>query len=61
MIGDPFAYLAGWVTGGVESLGDMGVAVLIALENFFPPIPSPGAAVVWFVWRRCWQEGALWG
>ena len=37
---DPFATLGEWVTGIVESLGYVGVAVLIALETIFPPIPS---------------------
>lgn len=29
-----------WVTDVVESLGYLGVALLVALENVFPPIPS---------------------
>lgn len=29
-----------WVTGIVESMGYFGVALLMALENVFPPIPS---------------------
>lgn len=29
-----------WVTGIVESMGALGVALLMALENIFPPIPS---------------------
>ncbi len=36
----PLAPLAEWVTNVVESLGYVGVACLIALENLFPPIPS---------------------
>lgn len=32
--------LADWVTGVIESLGYVGIAALIALENVFPPIPS---------------------
>jgi membrane protein DedA with SNARE-associated domain len=32
--------LAEWVTSVVESLGYVGVASLVALENLFPPIPS---------------------
>lgn len=35
-----FGGIAEWITGVVESLGYVGVAVLIALENVFPPIPS---------------------
>lgn len=31
---------ADWVTGVIESLGYVGIASLIALENVFPPIPS---------------------
>ena len=32
--------LTGWVTDVVNSLGYLGVALLVALENVFPPIPS---------------------
>lgn len=32
--------IIGWATGVLESLGYLGVAALIALENIFPPIPS---------------------
>jgi membrane protein DedA with SNARE-associated domain len=32
--------LAGWATDVIESLGYAGVALLIVLENLFPPIPS---------------------
>ena len=32
--------LTGWVTDVIESLGYVGVAALIALENIVPPIPS---------------------
>ncbi len=32
--------LADWVTGVIDSLGYLGVALLVALENVFPPIPS---------------------
>lgn len=32
--------LAEWVTDVIESLGYVGVAALVALENIFPPIPS---------------------
>ena len=37
---NPFGDLAGWVTDVIERLGYLGVAVLVALENLFPPIPS---------------------
>lgn len=36
MLGD----LTNWVTDVVESLGYVGVALLVAIENLFPPIPS---------------------
>jgi membrane protein DedA with SNARE-associated domain len=32
--------LAGWAESVMESLGAVGVGVLIALENLFPPLPS---------------------
>jgi len=32
--------LAGWVVSVVEALGPVGVGLLVALENVFPPIPS---------------------
>jgi membrane protein DedA with SNARE-associated domain len=32
--------LAGWVVSVVETLGPIGVGLLVALENLFPPIPS---------------------
>jgi len=32
--------IAEWVTRVIESLGYLGVAFLVALENVFPPIPS---------------------
>lgn len=32
--------LTEWVTNVVESLGYVGVALLVAIENLFPPIPS---------------------
>ena len=32
--------LAEWVTEVINSLGYLGVALLVALENVFPPIPS---------------------
>ena len=39
-IGSPLAGLASWVTDVVHSLGYVGVAGLLALENLVPPIPS---------------------
>jgi len=32
--------IAGWAEGVMESLGEIGVGLLIALENLFPPLPS---------------------
>lgn len=32
--------MAGWAISVMEALGSPGVAVLVALENLFPPIPS---------------------
>lgn len=32
--------VAGWVVSVIEAIGNLGVALLIALENVFPPIPS---------------------
>lgn len=32
--------LAGWVTSTIQTLGPLGVGLLIAVENLFPPIPS---------------------
>jgi membrane protein DedA with SNARE-associated domain len=32
--------LSGWVAGIIESLGEVGVGLLVALENLIPPIPS---------------------
>jgi membrane protein DedA with SNARE-associated domain len=32
--------LTDWVTGVIDRLGYLGVALLVALENVFPPIPS---------------------
>ena len=29
-----------WITGLIDSLGALGVVVLMFLENVFPPIPS---------------------
>lgn len=35
-----FSGLADWVTDVIDRLGYVGVALLVALENVFPPIPS---------------------
>lgn len=32
--------LAGWVVSVIDTLGPVGVGLLVALENLFPPIPS---------------------
>lgn len=32
--------LAGWVLDVIQSMGAVGVAALVALENVFPPLPS---------------------
>lgn len=32
--------LAGWVVSVIEAMGPLGVGLLVALENLFPPIPS---------------------
>lgn len=32
--------VTGWVVDVIESIGEVGVGALIALENIFPPIPS---------------------
>lgn len=37
---NPISGLFEWVTDVVESLGYIGVALMVALENLFPPIPS---------------------
>jgi membrane protein DedA with SNARE-associated domain len=40
--GDPqrLSGLTGWVASVIESLGEPGVGLLVALENLIPPIPS---------------------
>jgi membrane protein DedA with SNARE-associated domain len=40
--GDPaqLGGLTGWVASVIESLGEVGVGLLVALENLVPPIPS---------------------
>jgi membrane protein DedA with SNARE-associated domain len=35
-----FTGLTGWVAGVIDSLGALGVALLVALESIVPPIPS---------------------
>ncbi|GIG40826.1 DedA family protein [Cellulomonas phragmiteti] len=32
--------LAGWVVSVIDALGPLGVGLLVALENLFPPLPS---------------------
>ncbi|MEV7230483.1 DedA family protein [Polymorphospora sp. NPDC051019] len=32
--------LTGWVAGVIEAMGEVGVGLLVALENLIPPIPS---------------------
>ncbi|HET6532801.1 MAG TPA: DedA family protein [Actinoplanes sp.] len=32
--------LTGWVASAIESMGEVGVGLLVALENLVPPIPS---------------------
>src|SRR6187402_2898694 len=32
--------LAGWVASVIDALGELGVGLLVALENLVPPIPS---------------------
>ena len=40
--GDPrdLGGLTGWVAGVIDSLGEVGVGLLVALENLIPPVPS---------------------
>lgn len=35
-----FDSLSGWVVDVIDAIGYLGVALLVALENLFPPIPS---------------------
>jgi membrane protein DedA with SNARE-associated domain len=37
---NPLETIAGWVTEAIHSLGYLGVGLIVALENLFPPIPS---------------------
>jgi len=37
---DALGGLTGWVAGVIETLGEVGVGLLVALENLVPPIPS---------------------
>lgn len=37
---DRLGGLTGWVASVIESLGEVGVGLLVALENLIPPIPS---------------------
>ncbi|MDY5584700.1 MAG: DedA family protein [Arcanobacterium sp.] len=38
--GEQLSGIAAWAVSLMESLGGFGIAILIALENLFPPIPS---------------------
>lgn len=38
--GSDLTGLAGWVADVIAALGPLGVGLLVALENLFPPIPS---------------------
>jgi membrane protein DedA with SNARE-associated domain len=40
--GDPrdLGGLTGWIAGVIDSLGELGVGLLVALENLVPPVPS---------------------
>jgi membrane protein DedA with SNARE-associated domain len=40
MSGDPLAGIAAWVADVMLAFGYVGVALLVALDNVFPPIPS---------------------
>ncbi len=62
--------LSGWVAGVIESLGEVGVGLLVALENIIPPIPSEvvlalagylanQAASTWF-WSGSRPRSARW-
>ncbi|HEY3467669.1 MAG TPA: DedA family protein [Amycolatopsis sp.] len=37
---EPMGGLAGWAVGLMESLGGPGAALIVGLDNLFPPIPS---------------------
>ncbi|MEQ0565755.1 DedA family protein [Amycolatopsis sp. NEAU-NG30] len=37
---EPSTGLAGWAVGLIDSLGGPGAAVIVGLDNLFPPIPS---------------------
>ncbi|OXM73954.1 MULTISPECIES: DedA family protein [Amycolatopsis] len=37
---EPLGGLAGWAVGLMDSLGGLGAAVIVGLDNLFPPIPS---------------------
>ncbi len=44
---DSITGVAGWMTGLIDSLGSVGVGLILVIETVFPPIPSeivlPGA------------------
>lgn len=37
---EPLTGLAGWAVGLMDSLGGIGAAIVVGLDNLFPPIPS---------------------
>ncbi|MFD2474907.1 DedA family protein [Amycolatopsis silviterrae] len=37
---EPLTGLAGWAVGLMDSLGGVGAAIVVGLDNLFPPIPS---------------------
>jgi membrane protein DedA with SNARE-associated domain len=37
---EPMTGLAGWAVGLIDSLGGPGAAIIVGLDNLFPPIPS---------------------
>ncbi len=40
MVAEETSGVAGWITDVIDSVGEVGVGLLIALENVFPPLPS---------------------
>ncbi|MBB4685943.1 DedA family protein [Amycolatopsis jiangsuensis] len=37
---EPMSGLAGWAVGLIDQLGGLGAAIIVGLDNLFPPIPS---------------------
>src|SRR3954471_16243868 len=37
---EPMTGLAGWAIGLIDALGGPGAAIIVGLDNLFPPIPS---------------------